>query len=445
MLPRRPIKQLFAVVGLCGAAAAVAAPLTDEQRQLNAASFDHVWSTIRARHWDPQLGGLDWEALREELRPRILQAASMDEARRPIEELIERLGLSHYGLIPAEVYRELGGPGGRGVGDGTAGLVLRVIDGEVLVTAVADGSPAEQAGIRTGWILRSVDGEELGPALSTVRERFGGTLYEDLALAGVAQSRVAGAVDAERRLTLLDGKGESVEVALTLVEQRGEKLELGFLPPSYVWIEQRTLDGSIGYIAFNMFIDPARLMRRFNEAMESFLDADGVILDLRGNPGGIALMAMGMAGWLIEEPNHHLGTMITREHELKVVVFPRPQVYRGPVAVLVDGLSGSCSEILSGGLQDLGRARIFGSRTAGAVLPSAIEKLPNGDGFQYAFANYVSADGEVLEGVGVIPDVRAKPSRQALLEGRDPALDAAVAWIRTRETTNDTNANRRYE
>ena len=99
--------------------------------------------------------------------------------------------------------------------------------------------------------------------------------------------------------------------------------------------------------------------------------------------------------------------------------------------MLVDGLSGSCSEIFSGGLQDLGRARIFGSRTAGAVLPSAIERLPNGDGFQYAFANYISAGGAVLEGVGVIPDTVAEPNREALLNERDTALDAAVAWVRS--------------
>ena len=66
----------------------------------------------------------------------------------------------------------------------------------------------------------------------------------------------------------------------------------------------------------------------------------------------------------------------------------------------------------------------------GAALPSVIEKLPNGDGFQYAFANYVSEGGEALEGVGVIPHVEVAPSRDALVAGRDPVLDAAVAWIR---------------
>jgi carboxyl-terminal processing protease len=179
-----------------------------------------------------------------------------------------------------------------------------------------------------------------------------------------------------------------------------------------------------------MFIDPGRLMPVFNEAMESFMEADGLVIDLRGNPGGMPGMAMGMAGWLISEKSRRLGTMITRDTELKLIVFPRPKTYSGPVAVLVDGLSGSCSEIMAGGLKDLDRARIFGSRTMGAALPSVIEKLPNGDGFQYAFANYVSEGGEVLEGVGVIPHVEVAPSRDALVAGRDPVLDAAVAWIR---------------
>ena len=69
----------------------------------------------------------------------------------------------------------------------------------------------------------------------------------------------------------------------------------------------------------------------------------------------------------------------------------------------------------------------------GAVLPSAIERLPNGDGFQYAFANYVSEGGEVLEGRGVIPDQAITPTREALLQGHDEVLEAAITWIRTQQ------------
>jgi carboxyl-terminal processing protease len=232
---------------------------------------------------------------------------------------------------------------------------------------------------------------------------------------------------------VIDGRGRKVKRKLSRVEQPGDLVGLGFMPPVRVWIDHRPLEGTLGYIAFNLFIDPGRLMPAFNSAMREFLEADGLVIDLRGNPGGIVAMGMGMAGWLIDEKNRRLGTMYAKDQEVKIVVFPRPETYEGPVAILVDGLSGSCSEIFAGGLQDLGRARIFGSRTMGAVLPSAIERLPNGDGFQYAFANYVSEGGEILEGRGVIPDQAITPTREALLQGRDEVLEAAITWIRTHQ------------
>src|SRR5262249_17237753 len=77
------------------------------------------------------------------------------------------------------------------------------------------------------------------------------------------------------------------------------------------------------------------------------------------------------------------------------------------------------------------RARVFGTRTAGAALPSHFIRLPNGDGLQYVIADYVSAGGRRLEGNGVQPDEVVPPDRQSLLAGGDPALDAAGRWIRS--------------
>jgi len=117
---------------------------------------------------------------------------------------------------------------------------------------------------------------------------------------------------------------------------------------------------------------------------------------------------------------------------LRFVVNPRLPAFRGPLAILVDGSSASTSEIFAGGMQDLKRARVFGTRTAGAALPSFIEKLPNGDGFQTAAADYISEGGKRLEGLGVTPDVVVAPTRDSLLAGRDVALEAAVNWIHTK-------------
>ena len=146
-------------------------------------------------------------------------------------------------------------------------------------------------------------------------------------------------------------------------------------------------------------------------------------------------MGMGMAGWFIGEKAQYLGTMFLRDMELKMVIRPRPQTYSGPLAILVDGLSGSCSEVFSGGLKDLERAKLFGMRTIGAALPSLIEKLPNGDGFQYAFANYRSFNGRILEGAGVVPDVEVEWTPEALSKGYDPVLQAAMDWIRSEQAS----------
>jgi len=436
-----PVKPIFIAVVLAtasllpAAADSVESPSLEREQNANLESFDHVWTTIHDSHWDPEMGGLDWEAVRDELRPKVEHETDLSAARAVMEEMISRLGMSHFAIIPAEAYELLGGPEGQGMHDGWVGMDVRVIQGRALVTSVADGSPAAEAGVRPGWEVARIGEHEIASSLERVAAEFEETLYLDHVLASVVVGRLRGPVGDEIALALRDGADRTVEVAMTFAEQRGEKVRIGYMPPMHVWIDTARVDGTVGYIAFNMFIDPGRLMPVFNEAMESFMDSDGLVIDLRGNPGGLPAMAMGMAGWLISEKSRRLGTMITRDTELKLIVFPRPRTYSGPVAVLVDGLSGSCSEILAGGLKDLGRARIFGSRTMGAALPSMIEKLPNGDGFQYAFANYVSEGGEVLEGVGVVPHVEVTPSRVALIAGRDPVLDAAVAWIRREEAS----------
>ncbi|MCK4414701.1 MAG: hypothetical protein KAY32_14300 [Candidatus Eisenbacteria sp.] len=406
------------------------APLTSEQSQLNVESFEQVWDTIRDKHWDPDLGGLDWQAVHDSLLPKVAAAETMPAARGVMKQMIAELDQSHFGIIPASLYEDVDQAIEGGPRDGTAGIGVRVVGGQALVTSVEPGSPAEERGVRPGWEVLEVGDFEMRARLAALGEEFAGKTTRDLIMARAVLSRLAGDAGDSLGVLFRDGEDRSVERRVPLVVPKGNRIGLGNLPKQYVWIETERLAEGVGYIAFNFFLDPGRVMSAFNEAMTAFMDAPGVIIDLRGNIGGIGVMAMGMAGWLIEEQGLRLGTMYTRGGEIKFTVTPRPQTYAGPVAVLIDGLSASTSEILAGGLKDLGRVRTFGTPTAGAALPSLIEKLPNGDGFQYAIANYISEGGEALEGAGMIPDEMCPPEREALLGGSDPALDAALAWIR---------------
>jgi carboxyl-terminal processing protease len=408
---------------------AAAEPRTDEEKALDLESFDIVWTTIRDRHFDPELGGLDWEAIRDEYRPRVEQAADRGEALEATQQMIERLGHSHVAILPDEVLEVLASPAEEGSAMGVTGIDLRMVEGKPLVSSVLPGSTAAEAGVRTGWELVSAGDDEVAPIIEKISERFAGEPLLDSILADALRNVLRGPIGGKEPFRFADGKGETPQIEIGFAEESGYRFKTGHLDGLYVRVDARRLDDGIGFLSLSMFMGPNDVMPVINEALPGFADAPGVIVDIRGNPGGIIGMGMGLAGWFVTEKNHYLGKLILRDNELKAIVFPRPDAYAGPVAILIDGLSGSTSEIFSGGLQDLGRARIFGTRSAGAALPSEIVKLPNGDGFQYVFADYVSAGGEHLEGRGVIPDEEVPLTREALLAGRDPVLEAAARWI----------------
>jgi carboxyl-terminal processing protease len=145
---------------------------------------------------------------------------------------------------------------------------------------------------------------------------------------------------------------------------------------------------------------------------------------------------MGMCGWFVED-RIALGDVKMRNTPLSLNLNPRTPRYSAPVAVLIDECSISAAEVMSGGMQDLGIARLFGSKTAGLVLPSTVAKLPSGDGFQYAIADYQSASGRKLELNGVVPDVEISVTRESWQGGSDPVLESAVEWITKQHSTLD--------
>ena len=397
---------------------------SEKQRQV--ASFEKVWTTVRDKHWQKNPGGLDWQAIHAEFYPRILNARSDDEAVAIMREMLGRLKQTHFGIFPAAVYNDVEGQEG---GDGFAGIETRVLDGLAVVTDLDPGSSAEIAGVKRGWVVESVGGRPLTPLIQKLKSD---PEIHELALERAVHARLTGMVGDTVAMVFLDGANARVTRNLELSPERGQAARFGNLPPIHVFFESKKL-GNTGYVRFNMFLDLVRVMGSFGEAVRDCMQCDGLVVDLRGNPGGIGGMAMGMAGWLEDKPDQRLGTMYMRDATLNFVINPRAEVFTGPVAVLVDGSSASTSEIFAEGLKDLGRARVFGTKTAAAALPSVFERLPNGDGFQYATANYISEGGKALEGIGVTPDVEVKLTREGLLAGHDAVLDAALEWIRKRK------------
>jgi carboxyl-terminal processing protease len=421
---------------LTGKLGLAATPLSPEQRRLNLESFEYVWATIRDKHWDPKIGGLDWQSVHDELRPRVESAQTVEEARQIVASMLDRLQQTHFGVIPADAYEAIGDNGETSGGNhGQTGIDLRILGGRAIVSSIMPNSPAQETGVRTGWEIVRIGKTDVAPLIATIAEGTGHSRLTDMMSSRSILSKLDGSTSSEVAVEFSDINGKQIGKHLKRRVESGDLTTFGFLPPMLVNFNAKKLPGDGGgdfeYIHFNLFLKPDLVVTRFGEAIHDCGHCPGVIIDLRGNPGGLGAMAMGMAGFLISKPDQKLGTMYMRSLPIRFVIFPRPEVFEGPVAVLVDSFTASTSEIFAGGLQDLKRARVFGERTAGAALPSRIERLPNGDGFQYAMANYISESGRQLEGNGVIPDVDVPPDRKSLSEGKDAVLEAALNWLLT--------------
>jgi len=139
-------------------------------------------------------------------------------------------------------------------------------------------------------------------------------------------------------------------------------------------------------------------------------------------------MVTSMVSWFAPTGSKQLGHMQSRAFDMPIMASPRTRTFKGRVVVLHDRSSGSSSEMFAAALRDLGGARLIGANTAGAVLPSAFDPLPNGDVLQYIIANYETVNGIELEGDGVAPDQSAPTGRtQDPLD--DECILAALDWI----------------
>jgi carboxyl-terminal processing protease len=398
-------------------------------RGLALASFDEAWQTINDTYYDPTFGGLDWAGVRDTLRPEVERAATPDAARAIIRDMLSRLRQSHFSLLTAP-------PAGAPAGDAVVPIDVRAFQDGIVVTAVAPASSAERAGVRAGDRVLAIDGSRVAAMAASVIEPDARAAR--LALWRVAAGALRGQPDVPARLSLRSPDGRERTVAVPRVRESGDLVTLGNLPPLRVRTHAQRLrrpgNHDVGLIGFNVWM-PA-VAAPFAEAVDRYRDADGLVIDLRGNPGGLADMMRGLAGHLLDEPAL-IGRMKMRHVELEFRANPRRSTadgrrvepFSGPVAILIDELTGSASECFAGGLQGLGRARVFGETSMGQALPAATRQLANGDVLMYAIGDFITVTGRRLERTGVVPDEIVPLSIERLAAGRDGVLDAALAWI----------------
>jgi carboxyl-terminal processing protease len=455
------LASLIATVGC--ASRPTAAPASERHAAIEASqpisqelaleTFDVVWSTIAERHFDATHNGVDWTAVREEFRPKVERITNEPALRAELGAMIARLGQSHFGIIPRDLDVDAADAeasetdGGTGSG-GDLGILFRLVDGSIMTVAPRPDGPAARAGLGAGWRITAVQGETLRAPKGGSADQAANAMLR-YATETAAAHRIHAAPGERVELTGIDPAGVERTVAITAEAVGGEVVRFGNLPPFETVVHARAiasdefgaagvteqpLPPSVGLIAFNIWMLPAAA--GLDAAIDRFRGADGMILDLRGNPGGLGAMAMGIGGHFFTQAKS-LGRMTNREGFIDFLVNPRRATadgrlvkpYAGPLAILVDPLSASTSEIFAAGLQELGRAVVIGQTTAGAALPSMATKLPNGDVLQFAVADFVTPEGNRIEGHGVVPDLPVTLTAELLAREPDPVLAAALRWI----------------
>ena len=369
------------------------------------AVFEAVDAAV-SRHAAPLAPpGVSWAAIVEAHRAEALAAPDADALYDVLDAMLLELGISHVAVMrPAEASAAPDAPGAPPVeggleadtlppsaGPGDCGIDVRSIGGALYVSRVVPGSGAAEAGLVAGDSLVAVAhrgaAEALSGLVATTRTPAEAAIrHREWALGlcfGAAGSPVA--------LTVERPEGPAV-LSFPRAPMRGHLTRFGHLTvPGEV--EARVLPSGVGYVRWSVFM--MELLGPIEQALAGFAGAPGVVLDLRGNLGGVAGMSQAVAGHLVAE-RIDLGTSTSPDLTLSFPVFPRPAPYLGPLAILIDGASASTSEIFAVGLQQAGRGVVVGEASAGMVLPSVIVSLPDGGLLQYATAVYTAPDGAVL-------------------------------------------------
>ena len=392
----------------------------------NEASFELVWRTVDQTHFDPTFGGVDWQAAYERYEPLVAAAKSDAEFYSLVNEMLFELDLSHLLVLPREEMK-LALP--VVFAEGSTGLDIRLMDGEAVVTSVAPGSAAEEAGIRPGEAIRSIDGMSVTKIVEGAearqvppfnsRNRTNRTTHEIL-------GRIYGPPQTQVRLEVVDKLGEA-RVETLERRDRGSGVSLvEALPPFHFEVRMRRLGDDIVYLRFNHFASQVNML--LTVALARLGDAQGMVIDLRGTPGGFFSASDALAKRLIKERTL-FSVYRLRDRTIHNTLQPLDGAFEGPLVVLVDVMSMSASEFFAACLQGLGRATIVGERTPGYMLGAMWKRLPNGGAFMHTIMEPRTAEGTVLEGQGVVPDISVGLDRALLYEGRDSQIEAAVRHI----------------
>jgi carboxyl-terminal processing protease len=436
-LPTRPPTGPIADVP-----ASVAAPATTALSAPYAAASARrdtalrVWRLIDERFYDPKFNGVDWQGARDRFVPRAAAARSDAEFYAALKAMVAALHDSHtLVLTPRETVdrRQFIAP--------RLGFTLGWIEQKLAIVEVEPDSPAAAAGLQSGDVIRAVNGTRfdddfVGRARATPQPAEPPT-PEAIDTAAEARPSADGERErvlraAARAVRSAAGMPPLLKPVQLVVERDADVAEatltatLAPRPPS---AELRWLDGDVALIRFTRFLPEVRA--KVAPARAAARAARAIVIDLRGNGGGLFEFYRWFAGRFLPQPRTVMHTLRREspwsgrdEGDVRAGGGADPLLQ--PLAVLVDARTASAAELTAVTLAEQRGALLVGDETCGCVVGVRAEYvLPDGGGLRISETGFISARGARMEGHPTAPAIRVTPTLADLRAGRDVALEEA--------------------
>ena len=351
--------------------------------------FDKTWKIISMEYYEPTLNHQNWIRWKNRYQGKI---KTQDDAKVAIETMIASLNEPYTRFMTKKDFEELT----TSISSKIYGIGVNIYtnSGKTEIFNVMPGTPADFAQLKSGDIITAVDGKDIA-----------GMNISDVA------ALVRGPENSVVEITILrDGNKFN-----KIIKRKEIKIKS---------VKSSVFDNHIGYIKIVSFMS-GTTPNEFIEALNNTKDTDSLIIDLRGNTGGLLDNAIFIADRFIEKGT--IVDIIYRNGYKKTIRAKNEKLSLDkPIVVLVNGVSASASEILSGALKDSKRATLVGKRTFGKGLVQKVVPLPNRTGINVTIARYLTPNGTDINKLGIKPDIEIGSDRDFLIENKkDVQLEKA--------------------
>lgn len=355
--------------------------------------FDKNWQTIKNEYYDPTLNYQRWNHWKNHYHNKI---KTYDDAKIAIDTIIASLNDPFSRFLTKDEFTKQNNT----IASKICGIGVSIANnsGKIQIINVLEQTPAQYADLHTGDIITEVNGQEIS---------------------GMSLAQVSNLV-----------KGpENTPVNLKIL--RNNKKILKQIIRKEISIKTVKSDNykEIGYIQILSFISNST-PNEFLEALENTANSKGLIIDLRGNTGGLLTNAIFIANLFIN--NGKLVSIVGRNgYRYDITAQDTNININKPIILLIDGASASASEILSGAMKDYNKAKLLGSKTYGKGMVQKIIPMPNSTGLNLTIAKYLTPLGNDINKKGITPDIEINYSDKDTKTNTDIQLETAKNILST--------------